>query len=73
MHYLLYGFGLQTWEYRFDPFAALALTVGLSPLYALRSYLYILIHAIFGKVADFPIRVILGMNKVLLELTPSSP
>lgn len=40
------------------------LTPCLSPAYALRSYLYILIHAIFGKVADLPIRVIMGMNKV---------
>jgi len=32
MHYLLYGSGFQTWEY--------------SPIYALRSYIYILIHAL---------------------------
>ncbi len=34
-HYLSHGFGLQTWEY--------------SPDYAIRSWLYILIHAIPGK------------------------
>ena len=32
LHYLLYGFGLQTWEY--------------SPLFALRSYSFPLIHSI---------------------------
>ncbi|KAI9908261.1 hypothetical protein PsorP6_002802 [Peronosclerospora sorghi] len=30
LHYLLYGFGFQTWEY--------------SPLYALRSYVYLMVH-----------------------------
>jgi len=34
-HYLNHGFGLQTWEY--------------SPEYAIRSWLYILLHAIPGK------------------------
>lgn len=34
-HYLNHGFGLQTWEY--------------SPVYAIRSWLYIIIHAIPGK------------------------
>ena len=34
MHYLLYGDGLQTWEY--------------SALYALRSYLYVGMHALVG-------------------------
>jgi len=36
-HLVLYGKGLQTWEY--------------SPVYALRSYLYVLLHAFFGKAA----------------------
>lgn len=31
MHYLLFGSGFQTWEY--------------SPVYALRSYYYLLLHA----------------------------
>ncbi|RHZ34541.1 hypothetical protein DYB37_006591 [Aphanomyces astaci] len=35
LHNLVYGFGLQTWEY--------------SPAYALRSYLYLLVHAIPAK------------------------
>ncbi|XP_063853624.1 alpha-1,2-mannosyltransferase ALG9-like [Scylla paramamosain] len=35
-HYFIYGRGLQTWEY--------------SPSYALRSYTYILLHAVPGKV-----------------------
>lgn len=34
-HYLNRGFGLQTWEY--------------SPEYSIRSWLYIVIHALFGK------------------------
>lgn len=36
VHYLIYGTGLQTWEY--------------SPLYTLRSYAYLLPHAAIGKV-----------------------
>jgi alpha-1,2-mannosyltransferase len=36
-HLLLYGSGFQTWEY--------------SPVYGLRSYLYIGIHAVLGKIA----------------------
>ena len=36
MHYLLYGSGFQTWEY--------------SPVYAIRSYAYLLLHAIPGVV-----------------------
>ena len=35
-HYLNHGFGLQTWEY--------------SPIYAIRSWLYIVLHAIPGKI-----------------------
>ena len=38
-HYLNYGFGLQTWEY--------------SPEYAIRSWLYILLHVIPGQLGDF--------------------
>jgi len=37
-HFLLYGKGFQTWEY--------------SPEYALRSYLYILIHAVPAWIYD---------------------
>ncbi|KAI4159270.1 MAG: hypothetical protein LQ342_006731 [Letrouitia transgressa] len=37
-HYLNRGFGLQTWEY--------------SPEYSIRSWLYIVIHAIFGKLGS---------------------
>lgn len=36
-HYIAHGFGLQTWEY--------------SPQYAIRSWLYALIHAIPSKIA----------------------
>ena len=56
-HYLNYGFGLQTWEY--------------SPEFALRSWLYILLHAIPGKIASlilakgssqlYFIRIVLGL------------
>ncbi|KAL9651032.1 hypothetical protein ABK040_012776 [Willaertia magna] len=38
-HLILYGKGLQTWEY--------------SPVYALRSYLYVWLHVIVGKIALF--------------------
>lgn len=38
-HYIVHGFGLQTWEY--------------SPEYAIRSWLYALIHAIPSKIAAF--------------------
>ncbi|ODM96605.1 Alpha-1,2-mannosyltransferase ALG9 [Orchesella cincta] len=38
-HYLLYGKGFQTWEY--------------SPVYALRSYTYILFHAVPAKIYDY--------------------
>ena len=38
-HYLNYEFGLQTWEY--------------SPEYAIRSWLYILIHVFPGQLGDF--------------------
>ena len=58
-HYLLHGYGMQTWEY--------------SPIYALRSYAYIFFHVLLGmfvrvilewhnKVFIFyAIRVILGL------------
>ncbi|KAG7397570.1 mannosyltransferase [Phytophthora boehmeriae] len=35
LHYLLYRFGFQTWEY--------------SPVYALRSYVYLLLHLVLAK------------------------
>ena len=35
MHYLMFGSGFQTWEY--------------SPKYAIRSYAYVLLHTIPGK------------------------
>ncbi|GJD10321.1 Alpha-1,2-mannosyltransferase ALG9 [Galdieria sulphuraria] len=35
LHFILYGFGFQTWEY--------------SPEFRLRSYAYLLIYALFGK------------------------
>ena len=38
-HYLNYGYGRQTWEY--------------SPMYGLRSWLYICLHAIPGKLGSF--------------------
>uniref|UniRef100_K3WCF1 Mannosyltransferase n=1 Tax=Globisporangium ultimum (strain ATCC 200006 / CBS 805.95 / DAOM BR144) TaxID=431595 RepID=K3WCF1_GLOUD len=39
LHYLMYGFGFQTWEY--------------SPMYALRSYLYLLFHWAIAKATSF--------------------
>ena len=38
-HYLNHGFGFETWEY--------------SPEYAIRSWLYILVHALPGKLASY--------------------
>ncbi|KAF7587785.1 mannosyltransferase [Aspergillus hancockii] len=38
-HYLDHGYGLQTWEY--------------SPVYSIRSWLYVSIHAMVGKVSSF--------------------
>jgi alpha-1,2-mannosyltransferase len=38
-HYLNHGYGLQTWEY--------------SPEYSIRSWLYIIIHAVIGKAISF--------------------
>ncbi|KAE8153902.1 Alg9-like mannosyltransferase family-domain-containing protein [Aspergillus avenaceus] len=38
-HYLDHGYGLQTWEY--------------SPVYSIRSWLYVTIHALVGKFGSF--------------------
>ena len=37
LHYLLYGYGLQTWEY--------------SAEFAMRAYIYLLLHALVGAPA----------------------
>ncbi|XP_076435591.1 alpha-1,2-mannosyltransferase ALG9-like [Babylonia areolata] len=47
-HYLLYGYGFQTWEY--------------SPVYAIRSYAYILLHALPLKV----FQTVITDNKILV-------
>ena len=49
MHYLTFGTGFQTWEY--------------SPKYAIRSYAYLLLHAIPGKLQI----QLFEANKVILE------
>ncbi|KAF9287841.1 mannosyltransferase [Mortierella alpina] len=46
MHYLQYGTGLQTWEY--------------SPLYAIRSWAYILLHTLAAEIA----RLAMSANRV---------
>ncbi|KAK7890845.1 mannosyltransferase [Exophiala xenobiotica] len=46
LHYLTHGYGLQTWEY--------------SPEYSIRSWAYVLIHAIPAKIAG-----LLGGSKIL--------
>ncbi|KAF9965900.1 mannosyltransferase [Mortierella alpina] len=46
MHYLQYGSGLQTWEY--------------SPLYAIRSWAYILLHTLAAEIA----RLAMSANRV---------
>ncbi|KAF9929538.1 mannosyltransferase [Mortierella alpina] len=66
MHYLQYGTGLQTWEY--------------SPLYAIRSWAYILLHTLAAEIARlamsanrlqvfFIIRIILGAISAHCEAT----
>lgn len=45
MHFMVYGSGLQTWEY--------------SPVYALRSYAYLMPHAAVAYVLDWA-----GFDKV---------
>ncbi|RAL17081.1 dolichyl-P-Man:Man(6)GlcNAc(2)-PP-dolichol alpha-1,2-mannosyltransferase [Aspergillus homomorphus CBS 101889] len=41
-HYLGHGYGLQTWEY--------------SPVYSIRSWLYISAHAFIGKLSSFAVK-----------------
>ncbi|KAF9346887.1 mannosyltransferase [Mortierella sp. AD094] len=66
MHYLQYGTGLETWEY--------------SPLYAIRSWAYILVHAFPAEIARlamsanrlqvfFILRIILGAISAHCEAT----
>ncbi|KAF9901502.1 mannosyltransferase [Linnemannia zychae] len=66
MHYIQYGSGLETWEY--------------SPLYAIRSWAYILLHAIAAEIVRlamsanrlqvfFIIRIILGAVSAHCEAT----
>jgi alpha-1,2-mannosyltransferase len=62
-HYLMYGFGFQTWEY--------------SPVYGLRSYLYVWLHAQVGQFFRlvfpykfqifFAIKVSLGLISALCQ------
>ncbi|GMG16228.1 unnamed protein product [Phytophthora fragariaefolia] len=53
LHYLLYRFGFQTWEY--------------SPVYALRSYLYLLLHYVVVKLTAFSSTLgLLADQKLLL-------
>ncbi len=46
VHYLVYGTGMQTWEY--------------APAYTLRSYAYLLPHAAVGKLLDVVLQLIQG-------------
>lgn len=50
MHYLQYGTGLQTWEY--------------SPLYAIRSWAYILLHTLAAEIA----RLAMSANRVSIVI-----
>eukprot|EP00742_Colponemidia_sp_Colp-10_P010632 GILJ01011695.1.p1 GENE.GILJ01011695.1~~GILJ01011695.1.p1 ORF type:complete len:594 (-),score=54.56 GILJ01011695.1:88-1836(-) len=62
-HYLTHGFGMQTWEY--------------SPVYALRSYLYVGVHAFLVKLVElftqdkimmfYSVRAILGLVSAFCE------
>lgn len=65
LHYLVYGQGLQTWEY--------------SPEFALRSYTYLLIHGVPAFVYNclfksnpmmvfYFVRIVLGISCALVEL-----
>lgn len=63
LHYLLYGRGLQTWEY--------------SPVFGLRSYAYLAMHAAFARLASsvlrskvsvfLAVRCALGCTSAVLE------
>lgn len=53
LHYLLHGKGLQTWEY--------------SPHYALRSWFYLLIHAVGAHIARFVTNPELALSPKLIE------
>lgn len=56
-HFLSYGWGFQTWEYRWAKCCEILYTIInntkliFSPEYGIRSYAYILIHAIVGNFA----------------------
>lgn len=52
LHYLLYRFGFQTWEY--------------SPVYALRSYVYLLLHYVIVKLSAFGFTLGLAPDRKLL-------
>ena len=57
MHYMVYGFGFQTWEY--------------APQYGLRSYLYTGVHAVVAKAIGTSFRVlqaVLSMIEISLEV-----
>ncbi|PYI29845.1 hypothetical protein BP00DRAFT_437365 [Aspergillus indologenus CBS 114.80] len=41
-HYLAHGYGLQTWEY--------------SPVYSIRSWLYVSAHALVGEISSFALK-----------------
>ena len=62
LHNLLHGFGLQTWEHRCGLAAQRrpkrALRPSRSPQFALRSYLYLLLHALFAA----PASLVLGAD-----------
>ncbi len=59
-HYLSHGYGLQTWEY--------------SPEYAIRSWLYIALHAMIGsfrRLLPFPTKV--GLPRISMNWADNLP
>jgi hypothetical protein len=55
VHYLVYGFGQQTWEY--------------SPLITLRSYAYLLPHVIVAKVGEpLQLTVVLSVSEAYTRI-----
>lgn len=71
----MYGFGFQTWEYRYINF----IFIVISPAYALRSYSYLIPHIIVGEIIKFftsnkiyvfyGIRIALALFSTISELT----
>ncbi|KAJ3185925.1 mannosyltransferase [Gaertneriomyces sp. JEL0708] len=52
-HYLSFGWGMQTWEY--------------SPLYAIRSWTYVLIHSLVGRTLQYFVEIIPAVATTMIK------